>query len=173
MIPTKEEIIQNMLKSFQDVTNWIKTHPDEKFEQGPVGKWDTSQHFDHLMNSAKRITSSLQLPKAVLRTQFGQSNHARRDYDSLVTLYQKEVKNIPPTVVPKGEKHPVSAKTDLLATFQQQGEKLAKVISEWSEADLDEYLLPHPLLGKMSIRELLLWMIYHNYHHLNNLKSNY
>ena len=113
------------------------------------------------MNSAKRITSSLQLPKAVLRTQFGQSNHARRDYDSLVTLYQKEVKNIPPTVVPKGEKHPVSAKTDLLATFQQQGEKLAKVISEWSEADLDEYLLPHPLLGKMSIRELLLWMIYH------------
>ncbi len=173
MIHTQEEIVQNVLKSFQEVADWLIAQPDEKFEQGPVGKWDTSQHFDHLMNSAKQITNGLQLPKAVLRTQFGEPNQAERDYDSLVTLYRKELKNIPPTLVPRGKKYPASEKANMLATFQQQGEALAKVISEWSEADLDGYLLRHPLLGKMRVRELLLWMIYHNYHHLNNLKSNY
>ena len=42
MIHTQEEIGQNILKSFQEVANWLIAHPDEKFEQGPVGKWDTS-----------------------------------------------------------------------------------------------------------------------------------
>ncbi len=173
MIHTKEEIVQNVLKSFQEVTNWLEAQPDEKFEQGPMEKWDTSQHFDHLMNSAKQITTALQLPKMVLRTQFGKPNRAGRDYDSIVTLYRKELKNIPPTLVPRGKKHPVSEKSNMLATFHEQGKTLAKVIREWTEADLDDYLLRHPLLEKMRVRELLLWMIYHNYHHLNNLKSNY
>ena len=125
------------------------------------------------MNSAKQITTALQLPKTVLRTQFGEPNQAGRDYDSIVALYQKELKNIPPTLVPRGKKYPVSEKANMLATFHKQGEKLAKVVRKWSVEDLDKYLLPHPLLGKMMVRELLLWMIYHNYHHLNNLKSNY
>ena len=61
----------------------------------------------------------------------------------------------------------------MLESFQKQGEELAAIVRNWSAEDLDNYLLPHPLLGKMLIREFLLWMIYHNYHHLNNLKSNY
>ena len=61
----------------------------------------------------------------------------------------------------------------LLDKFQKQGKKLVSTIGKWSDSDLDKYLLPHPLLGKMTIRELLLWTTYHNYHHLNNLKENY
>jgi hypothetical protein len=30
---------------------------------------------------------------------------------------------------------------------------------------LDEYLLPHPLIGKLTIREILYFTIYHNLRH--------
>ena len=38
-------------------------------------------------------------------------------------------------------------------------------IDSFSEKDLDNYILPHPLLGKLTIREMLFFTIYHVQHH--------
>ena len=35
----------------------------------------------------------------------------------------------------------------------------------WSDADLDSVLLPHPLLGKVTVREMLYFTIHHVQHH--------
>ena len=43
---------------------------------------------------------------------------------------------------------------------------------KFSVSDLDTYLLPHPLLGKMTIREISLWTAYHTEHHYKILKMN-
>ena len=37
--------------------------------------------------------------------------------------------------------------------------------------DLDKYVLPHPLLGKVTLREMLYFTIHHNEHHLELLKA--
>jgi len=34
-----------------------------------------------------------------------------------------------------------------------------------SETALDLYILPHPLLGKITLREMLYFTAYHVYHH--------
>jgi len=72
-----------------------------------------------------------------------------------------------------GKTHAIEEKKSLLVNFQIQIQRLQKVLEKWSEEDLDKYLIPHPLLGKLTIRELMLWMVYHHYHHLDNLKTNY
>jgi hypothetical protein len=41
----------------------------------------------------------------------------------------------------------------------------------WREADLDRYLLPHPLLGKLTLREMLHFTLYHNYHHVQSVAT--
>ena len=38
-----------------------------------------------------------------------------------------------------------------------------------SQADLDRYRLPHPLLGKLTVREMLFFTVYHNYHHVRSV----
>ncbi len=38
---------------------------------------------------------------------------------------------------------------------------LSKKIDKYSEVELDEYLLPHPLLGKLTVREMLFFTIHH------------
>lgn len=173
MINTQVEIQQNITSSIQEVVDWLEAQEDSKFEKGPPGKWNTSQHLDHLLNSAQRLTTAVKLPKMAIRWQFGKPNRASRNYDEVVARYQEKLKNMPANVNPRGKKHGVSEKEELIAKLKKQGEKLAKGIGKWSEADLDKYLLPHPLLGKLTVRELMLWAIYHHYHHLNNLKANY
>ena len=37
--------------------------------------------------------------------------------------------------------------------------------------DLDVYILPHPLLGKVTLREMLYFTIHHNEHHLELLQN--
>ena len=46
-------------------------------------------------------------------------------------------------------------------------------IQKWNEADLSKYQLPHPLLGKLSIREMMLFTAIHTEHHFKALKDNY
>ncbi len=42
---------------------------------------------------------------------------------------------------------------------------LGRAVSSWSEADLDRCRLPHPLLGKLTVREMLFFTLYHYEHH--------
>lgn len=50
--------------------------------------------------------------------------------------------------------------------------KLITAINKnWSDPQLDQYLAPHPLLGKLTLRELGYFTIYHTEHHLNIIKE--
>jgi hypothetical protein len=39
---------------------------------------------------------------------------------------------------------------------------------QWSEAELDRYTLPHPLLGDLTMREMLCFTLYHNQRHISD-----
>ena len=45
------------------------------------------------------------------------------------------------------------------------------VLRNWRDTDLDKYFLPHPLLGKLTIREMLFFTLYHDRHHVNNVRK--
>jgi hypothetical protein len=48
---------------------------------------------------------------------------------------------------------------------------MLKKIGQWSEKNLDAYLLPHPLLGKITVREMLFFTTFHTDHHLNIMQK--
>ena len=62
-------------------------------------------------------------------------------------------------------------KEELIKKYKQQKQKLITKIEKQSEKDLDTYILPHPLLGKVTLREMLYFTIHHNEHHLELLKN--
>jgi len=43
-------------------------------------------------------------------------------------------------------------------------------MGDWSELQMDRIRLPHPVLGKLSVREMLFFTLYHNQHHLDAAK---
>jgi hypothetical protein len=48
---------------------------------------------------------------------------------------------------------------------------LCEKAANYSESDLDTYILPHPLLGKLTLREMLYFTTYHVQHHQELIKK--
>ena len=72
-----------------------------------------------------------------------------------------------------GEKLNLDMKYNTQATFDfDNAMKLNYNSDKFSEDEIDTYILPHPLLGKLTIREMIYFTIYHVEHHQNNTKQN-
>ena len=103
---------------------------------------------------------------------FGKTNRPSKTYDELVTKYKAKLAAggrasgpfIPPLSILK-------KKDELMKKYTEQKQKLISKIEKQSEKDLDVYILPHPLLGKVTLREMLYFTIHHNEHHLETARS--
>jgi hypothetical protein len=112
------------------------------------------------------------LPSFVFGLLFGKSNRAGRTYEQLVDKYKQKLaaggrasgQFIPPPI-------PLAKKSELISKLNRLAAKLAAQVSTRSEKDLDKYVLPHPLLGKLTIREMMYFTILHVKHHEENIKA--
>ncbi len=166
----KEEIIQLLDKNYQDFAVFVAAQSAEQFCYAPEGKWTSGQQTDHLVKAVQPVRLGLRLPKFIPKLLFGTSNRPSKTYNELVAKYQAKLAAggkasrafIPPTIA--ANKQAILAKAIL-----KEKDTLLKAIVSWSEADLDKYLMPHPLLGKLTIREMLYFTAYHAEHHKKGL----
>jgi uncharacterized damage-inducible protein DinB len=118
------------------------------------------------------LSTGMALPKFLLALRFGKNNRPEYSYEQLVSKYHEKLDAggqastafIPPLVL-------IGQKEQLLNRYESEKIKLLKVLQKWSEKQLSTNIAPHPLLGKLTIRELLYFTIYHNFHHLNSIKN--
>jgi hypothetical protein len=171
-IHDKPQIIAALNEKVDEFNGYISSLNKEQFEASPNGKWSAGQNLDHLIRAIKPLQIAYGLPKFVLSIFFGKANRSSQAYDELVIKYKTKLAAggkasgpfIPPIVG-------FEKKVDLIKKYADQKQKLIAKIEKQSEADLDKYILPHPLLGKVTLREMLYFTIHHNEHHLELLKS--
>ncbi len=68
---------------------------------------------------------------------------------------------VPKSVPLKGDK------AKIVNRYKETYETLLSKLSQWSEDDLDKYFLPHPLLGRVTVREMMYFTVHHIAHHRN------
>jgi hypothetical protein len=171
-IEIKELIIKALIEKVDAFNQYICSLNKEAFEATPEGKWSAGQNLDHLIRSIHPLQLAYALPKFILRLLFGKANRPSRTYEELVSKYKTRLAAggkakgpfIPPIIS-------YDRKDALVKKYESQKQKLIRKIERQKEEDLDKYILPHPLLGKLTLREMLFFTIYHNEHHLNLLKS--
>ncbi len=56
----------------------------------------------------------------------------------------------------------------MLRQWERVSSKLLTNLERWSEQQLDTLRLPHPILGKLTVREMLFFTEFHTRHHLDN-----
>ncbi len=59
----------------------------------------------------------------------------------------------------------------VLERFERVAKDFDRVLLRWSDRDLERYQLPHPLLGNLSIKEMLLFTLYHSHHHARRISE--
>ena len=173
---TKTEVIDALKQKHQTLYEWLKNHPDQNWVKGPQDKWNTGEHIAHLIQSEKALNKALWLPKFYLKYKFGTNNRDNRTYHQIVKKYQDKLADNPGVVANISRDMPIitlTNKISYISKLEKEKMKLIKKFQKWTEHDLDTYLLPHPLMGRMTIREIVIWTAYHTEHHYKILKSNY
>jgi hypothetical protein len=124
--------------------------------------------------SIAAVNQAFKMPKTALRLTFGKPNRPGRDYNQVVQRYQERLSE-GGRASGRYDPNPIPAekRSELIEKLQKEGQTLADNCQKWKEEDLDRYLVPHPLLGKMTIREVLFFTVYHNHHHLKSLQERY
>lgn len=172
----KETIAELLDEKHQTLSNWLNKQDSELWETGPEGKWTTGQHVLHLLQSIKPLNTVLSLPKFILKFKFGTSNRVVRDYDTVKNQYLQRLEEAK-GITFKGSQNmkipSIKDKQYIINRLLVENKKLQYKTKKWSDKDLDNYILPHPLMGKMPIRELLMWTACHIEHHTNTLKEKY
>ena len=173
----KDAIADLLEQKNKPLFKWLENQSNDKWESGPKGKWTTGQQVLHLLQSIKPLNYALSFPKFVLRYKFGKANRAVRDYQTVVKRYQELLLDIP-----KGRVSPFSnnmkfpsikEKQYLINRLQVESKRLQYKTKKLSDKNLDEVILPHPLMGKMPVREIIMWTAYHTEHHTKQLIENY
>jgi hypothetical protein len=170
---SKEEIITELQKVGNEFSSFCQTISDQSFFRQPAEKWSIAQNVTHLITSANMTKLAYRLPKFIVRLYTGKPNRPGRNYDELVAKYKLKLE--------KGGRasgrfvaKPVSEKQGkeiILRSFDRSMQRLGAAINRSDDPQLDQYLAPHPLLGKLTLRELGYFTIYHTIHHLDIIKE--
>jgi len=170
-IRTKMELIAALKDSNQRPENWFRQIPANGFFIRHGDVWSPSDNLDHMIKAVKPIVKALKLPKFTLQTMFGKAEKPSMPYEELCKIYRDALAGgaqASGRYLPNQESPSENAeqkKKDLIGQWSIISAELVSTVEKWDEPDLDHYLLPHPILGKLTIREMIFFTIYHNLRH--------
>lgn len=172
----KDDIALLLEEKHQTLLSWLESQDIDKWQQGPNGKWTSGQQALHLLQSIKPLNDALSMPKFFLKYKFGKANRDVRDFEAVVNRYQERLKDAQGETF-KGSRnmkvpHP-NEKKYILNRLHIENKKLQAKTLKWSDKQLDSYIVPHPLMGKMPVREIIMWTAHHVEHHTKQLQEKY
>lgn len=173
----ENKIISAQLKSNEDllIALFDSATPDFWVKK-PDGKWSAGQHVIHLVQSTRPLLKALRMPNFLLKWRFGKSNRPSRSYEEVVKRYKEKLALSQGVVGPFSLNMPESDHSQAqswLSQLSQLNDNINKITLRLKDRDMDTILLPHPLMGKMTLREILMWNAYHTLHHVEVLKEKY
>ena len=171
---TKEEILNAAEKSFNQFTATCEAIDNARFFEHPGDKWSVAENVQHLIVSTRMTNLAYRLPKWMVRMIGGTPNRASRTYEELLAKYERKLSEggrASGRYVPKPlEKQ--YGKDKLVQNWKKETGAFLKFLhNNRSEADLDNYLAGHPLLGKITLRELCYFTVFHTNHHLQSINK--
>ncbi len=170
-IHNKIDIIEHIQQAFDQVSTFMNNLTTAQCIQASASQWSAGQHLQHLVLSTQPINTLLMGDIEHIKV-FGTPDRPTAwSYDELVANYQAHLEK---GAKAKGQFVPdeltLYDKEELIDDFILAKEELIEALEEWDDDALDKYCIPHPLLGKLSIREMLFFTIYHTRHHFKGIK---
>lgn len=171
---TKNEIITAAENAFTRLSQGCNGIDEVLFFRRPGEKWSVAENIQHLIISTNTSSLAWYLPLFLVRWIGGTPNRNSRTYDELKDKYYKKLSEggrASSRFVPK----PIEikyGKQKLLDNWNNATAKFIRTLRKnRTEKDLDNYLVKHPLLGRITLRELGYFTIFHTEHHLHSIQK--
>ncbi len=171
---TKTGIITASEKMFRLFSDTCRTIDEAVMFSKPGDKWSVAENIRHLVISTNMTSLAYRLPRFVVKWMAGTPNRTSRSFDEVKEKYYRKLSEggrASARFVPK----PIEiryGKQKLLNEWEKATRKYINALTNnRTEADLDNYLVRHPLLGRITLRELCYFTIFHTQHHLNSIQT--
>ncbi len=156
-----------------DISKLLANKTDADLLKAPTGKWSCAQQALHLVISQKSTTVAYKVPGFAVGLLYGKrASGVSRSYEEIVAAYQAHLNNgakAPAEYEPKT--NGTVDKERLIVSFNKAGENYLAAAATKTEKELDTLQVKHPLLGKLTLRELAYFTLYHNRHHLKSMQG--
>lgn len=170
---THTTLIQGLATAERAVSEFFGSLSADEFVRREGSAWTPAEHLEHLNAAVKAVAEGFELPRWLLRFRFGRPRRSSRTYEQLRDDYRALLEQgavATGRFVPGrggfGEDDSMVRRTRLLSRWYRANERLRSALERWTERDLDRVQLPHPILGRITAREMVLFTIYHNHHHI-------
>jgi DinB superfamily len=167
---TLAELVQALEARHKEVGDFFSSLSEATLFADTPPKWNPAQHLIHLTKSGSRIAQGLQA-----KDQLPNHGSPSRAYEVIRDIYLATLKQAPAELLAKvGASVQVetgSSRAQILEAYLLSSKQLRKAAQTWSENDLDAKAMPHPVLGNISVREMLQFVVYHDLHHLEGVRK--
>jgi DinB superfamily len=162
---TKTDLQDRLKTATADCLNATASVSDAVFFDNSNGKWSIAENLIHLAIVAKRFGSTFTMPKEQLAN-FGLATQPSRPFDGILAAYMKALEGM--AVAPKAFVAVQTAddtRTSVIERYNNAHNILGANLMTFSEEELDKYQVPHPLLGLLTMREMMDFIVFHLGHH--------
>ena len=169
---TKSALIETFCKNHEEFFSYINSLSDADFMFVPKDKWSAGQQLEHVYLCITPFTKAL-ASKEYIEQKFGKVNRPTWSHQEIKTLYTNALQSggkAPERFVPAIVE--LNKKVELTNSLKDTLKIISQHWETFTEQELDTLMLPHPLLGNMTIREMFYLMADHATHHLNQTKLN-
>lgn len=169
------EIKYALEQSFATLSHLLEAIKEDEFNTHlHKGKWNAAQQTEHLSISNAMTVMALNMPKQLLVTLYQRNKRENFTYEEIVSKYQQALqKGAKATFAYQPKLSMYIGKKSSINLWKKSGNLVINALQKWDDNALDEYIIPHPLIGKITPRELLFFTIYHIEHHCKSIKSLY
>ena len=171
---SKQEIITASENIFNRFSSTCSNISDTVLFERPTDKWSVAENIQHLIVSTNTSALAYSLPKFLVKWIGGTPNRNSKSFEELKEKYYKKLSEggkASGRYIPK----PIEVKYGKGKLLDNWNRSTIKYVSALSnnrtEEDLDKYLVKHPLLGRVTLRELCYFTIFHTEHHLNSIQK--
>jgi hypothetical protein len=166
---TKQELIKAFYANHKEMSDYINSLTNEQFVYSCNGKWTAGQQFSHVYLTLLPFTKILPSKDFIVQ-KFGNIDRPIWKYDTVIENYFKTNRQAPQQFLP--EKVNIEQKNTITAELHKILLNIQELLDQYTEEELDSFVIPHPLLGKLTIREIFYLMTYHANHHLKLTRLN-
>lgn len=175
---TRATLLASLASQERDVAEFFGSLSPDEFVLRVGDAWTPSEHLQHLSIAVSAVARGLSISPWILRLRFGRAPQPSRSFVALRDDYRERLtrggRASGRFVPPRERLSPEQAtgrQAQILARWQRVNSRLVASLERWSDGNLDRIRLPHPILGKITTREMLFFIIYHGHHHIAAAKS--
>lgn len=137
---------------------------------GDADHWSPAHHLLHLTRANESVARALRSAELPLHPTARSRTYAEVR-DAAGTALADTPKD---RLLEMGRKVvlvPGAGLAEIVNGFASSGAALRAAASTWTEDALDRHVLAHPLMGDLTVREMLLFFIVHERHHLKVVRT--